>query len=108
MMVCEVPRKLFEKRETTMNIPATLVEIAGLPVSERIRLVQAIWDTIALEEAFPDLTEKQKQDLDRRVAELNANPDNVLTWEQIKAQVRISFLDQLPPNRYQLPCAENR
>jgi putative addiction module component (TIGR02574 family) len=34
------------------------------------------------------LTEAQLDTLDRRIAELDANPDNVLTWEEIKARVR--------------------
>ncbi len=71
-----------------MDLPATLAEIASLSIDDRIRLVQAIWDTIATEEAHPGLTEAQKGDLDRRIADLDANPNNVLTWEEIKAHVR--------------------
>jgi putative addiction module component (TIGR02574 family) len=70
-----------------MDMAATLTEIASLSVEDRIHLVQAIWDTIAAEGVHPDLTESQKQELDRRIAELEANPTNVLTWEEIKAHV---------------------
>ena len=34
------------------------------------------------------LSEPQKRELDRRIAELEANPQNVRTWEEIKAHVR--------------------
>jgi putative addiction module component (TIGR02574 family) len=34
------------------------------------------------------LSEEQKQELDRRLADLDTDPDNVLTWEEIKARVR--------------------
>jgi putative addiction module component (TIGR02574 family) len=72
-----------------MNWSATLEQISTLSVNERIRLVQAIWDTIAEEETtYPDLTEAQKKDLDRRIAELDAKPEMALTWEEIKARVR--------------------
>jgi putative addiction module component (TIGR02574 family) len=71
-----------------MDFSAALAEIASMSVDDRIRLVQAIWDSIAADQAHPDLTEAQKQDLDRRIAELDANPSNVLTWEEIKARVR--------------------
>ena len=71
-----------------MDLPATLSQIAALSVEERIRLVQAIWDTIAAEQAHPDLTEAQKKELDRRIADLDANPGNILTWEEIKTRVR--------------------
>jgi putative addiction module component (TIGR02574 family) len=71
-----------------MTVETALAEIATWPVEERIRLVQAVWDTIAANDALPDLTEDQKRELDRRIAELDADPNNVLTWEQIKARVR--------------------
>ena len=70
-----------------MNIPATIAEIASLPLEDRIRIVQAIWDTIAAEPEHPGLTDAQKKDLDRRVAELDANPENVRAWEAIRAGI---------------------
>ena len=71
-----------------MTVETALAEITAWPVEQRIRLVQAVWDSIAAEQAVPSLTEDQKRELDRRIAELDANPSNVLTWEQIKARVR--------------------
>ena len=71
-----------------MNITATLNEIKALSIDDRIMLVQAIWDSIAAEQVAPDLTEAQKQELDRRIADGEANPNNVLTWEEIRASVK--------------------
>lgn len=71
-----------------MDITATLNEIATLKVEDRIRLVQAIWDGIAAEQAYPDLTEEQKQELDNRIAESDANADNVMTWEEVRDSIR--------------------
>ncbi len=71
-----------------MDITATLNEITSLSIKDRISLVQAIWDSIAAEQAYPDLTEPQKRELDRRIDDYEMNPDNVLTWEEIKASVR--------------------
>jgi putative addiction module component (TIGR02574 family) len=73
-----------------MDITATLNEIAALSIEDRIRLVQAIWDSIAAEQAYPDLTEAQQQELDRRIDDYEASPNAVLTWEEIKASVRES------------------
>ncbi len=72
----------------SMDITATLNEIATLSVEDRIRLVQAIWDSIAAEQVYPDLTDAQKQELDRRIADSDSNPDNVLTWKEIKASIK--------------------
>jgi putative addiction module component (TIGR02574 family) len=53
---------------------------------ERLALVQAIWDTIAAESRPPLLSEAHRLELQRRVAEDEANPDDVIPWEQVKAQ----------------------
>jgi putative addiction module component (TIGR02574 family) len=60
--------------------------IDRLSVPERIALAQAIWDSIP-EEAHPSLlTEAQRQELQRRIDDHEANPDDVIPWEQIKAE----------------------
>jgi putative addiction module component (TIGR02574 family) len=71
-----------------MDFTATLNEIKSLSIEERIRLVQAIWDSIAAEQTYPKLTAAQKQELDRRINDYEANPDNVMTWEEIKAAIK--------------------
>lgn len=60
--------------------------IDQLPREQRIALVLDIWDTIAAESGRPLLTDAQRRELERRIAEDNANPDDVIPWEQVKAQ----------------------
>lgn len=65
-----------------------VAEILALPVEDRVRLVEAIWDSIsAVPEALP-LTEWQKEELDRRLAELEENPDAGSTLEEVFARIR--------------------
>ncbi|YAF96982.1 MAG: addiction module protein [Nodularia sp. CChRGM 3473] len=71
-----------------MDFTATLNEIKSLSIEERIRFVQAIWDTIAAEQIYPDLTTAQKQEIERRINDYEAHPDNVMTWEEIKAAIK--------------------
>jgi putative addiction module component (TIGR02574 family) len=71
-----------------MEITATLNEIASLKLEDRIQLVQAIWDGIAAEQAYPELTEAQKYELDNRINDYEINPDNTMTWEEIKASIK--------------------
>jgi putative addiction module component (TIGR02574 family) len=62
--------------------------IDRLSIEDRLALVHEIWDSIAASpEPFP-LTEDQKRLLDQRLADLEANPDDVVTWEEIKRRVR--------------------
>jgi len=51
-------------------------------------LEQEIWDSIAATPQEVPLTEAQKQVWDRRIAELKANPDIGLPWEEIKARIQ--------------------
>lgn len=65
-----------------------VAEILALPVTERMRLVEAIWDSIAaVPEALP-LTQWQKDELDRRLAEFEADPDSGATLEEVFARIR--------------------
>ena len=58
------------------------------PVAERVSLVEAIWDSIsAIPEALP-LTQWQKDELDRRLAEFEADPDSGATLEEVFARIR--------------------
>jgi putative addiction module component (TIGR02574 family) len=70
-----------------MDISEIANQIKSLSIEERIRIVQEILESIALEQAIPDLTEAQKRELDRRIADYETNPDNVMTWEEIKASI---------------------
>ncbi|MCC5623779.1 addiction module protein [Nostoc sp. CHAB 5715] len=86
--IFKVYQLLPHSKLISMDITATLNEIATLSVVDRIRIVQAIWDTIAAKQVYPDLTDAQKQELDRRTCDYNSNPNNVLTWEEIKASIK--------------------
>ena len=63
-----------------------------LDINEQIELVEAIWDGIVSRDAAPSLTETQKTELDRRFADHLANPNDVISWDDVKtaALVKIS------------------
>jgi putative addiction module component (TIGR02574 family) len=61
-------------------------EAKKLSVPERILLVEEIWDSIAEENECFQLTESQKEELDRRIESYQANPSQGRTWEEIKAE----------------------
>ena len=56
-----------------------------LSVEERIELVEAIWDSIAASNAAPPLTDAQSAELDRRVSDHETDPEDVVPWDEIKA-----------------------
>ena len=72
-----------------MHVKHELVaEILALPVQERVHLVGANWDSIStVPEALP-LTQWQREELDRRLAEFEANPEAGSTLEEAFARIR--------------------
>jgi putative addiction module component (TIGR02574 family) len=67
---------------------STIMQALGidrLTREQRIELVQEIWDDVAAE-GPPSLTDAQRQELRRRVADDDANPEDVVPWEQVQAQ----------------------
>jgi putative addiction module component (TIGR02574 family) len=71
-----------------MDITTTLNQIVTLDIQDRIRLVQGILDSIAAEQVDPDLTEPQQREIDRRIDDYEANPDEVMTWAEVKASIK--------------------
>jgi putative addiction module component (TIGR02574 family) len=68
-----------------MDFSTTLTAIRTMNIDDRIRLVQAIWDEIAVDREAAELTEEQRQELDRRLADYEAKPEEVVPWQTIEA-----------------------
>ncbi|HZK82239.1 MAG TPA: addiction module protein [Humisphaera sp.] len=58
--------------------------IDRLSLDDRIALVQQIWGSIAAEADQASLTEPQRQELERRADDDDANPAETVPWEQVK------------------------
>lgn len=74
-----------------MTPPLQALGIDRMSVADRIALAAAIWDSIAAEPHAPLLSEAQRLELDRRLADHAARPDDVVPWEQIKAEALARF-----------------
>ena len=73
-------------------MPATLQEmgIDRMTVAERLALLGQIWDTLTGPVAeLPTAT--QATELDRRADDDDANPGDVVPWEQVKAEALARF-----------------
>ena len=70
-------------------MPPILVQFGldRLTRDERLMIVAALWDSIAAEGGSL-LTDAQRAELQRRADEDDANPDDLIPWEQVKADGR--------------------
>jgi len=67
--------------------PIRLSEVLELPVAERLKLVAAIWDSIAEAPDTLVLTEAQRAELDRRLDDYEKNPEAGSPWPEVKARI---------------------
>ncbi len=65
--------------------------IDRMTVAERIALAQEILDTVAAEQPPPPLSAAKKRELDRRLADHLANPNDVVSWEEVEAATLARF-----------------
>ncbi len=65
----------------------SLSEVLNLPLEERLRLVESIWDSIAQFPEALELTEAQRLELDRRLESYEADPNAGVPWAELKAQL---------------------
>jgi putative addiction module component (TIGR02574 family) len=62
--------------------------IFDLSPSEKLQLVEDLWDDLAGTPDAVPVYERQKQELPRRKANLAKNPASGLRWEDVKQRIR--------------------
>lgn len=71
-----------------MDKATAIKEIDSWPMEDRLDLVQQVWDRMRAAGWQPQLTDEQKAEFDRRLDALDANPGNVVSWDDIVKHVR--------------------
>lgn len=59
-------------------------EILQLSVAERIQIVEDIWDSISQNPESLPLSDVEKSELDKRLADYKKNPDEGIEWKSLK------------------------
>lgn len=71
-----------------MSTTIRSLAIDKLSIDEQLALVRATRDHIAPSGPVPQLSEAQREGLRRRVAADDAQSNDVIPWEQVKAEAR--------------------
>ena len=66
---------------------STDLDISGLSVAERIQLAEDLWDSVAADTGDLPLTEAQAAELDRRLADLERDPESGESWTAVRARI---------------------
>jgi putative addiction module component (TIGR02574 family) len=62
-------------------------DILKLSINDRIQLVQTIWDSISEDAENQRISDHHKKILDERLQAHENNPDDVISWEEVKNNV---------------------
>lgn len=70
------------------HIPSSIFDMS---TSEKIQLVEDLWDNIASNPDDVPVYDWQKEELEQRKKHLQDNPDSGISWEEIKENVRSHY-----------------
>ncbi|MBL8225053.1 MAG: addiction module protein [Chromatiales bacterium] len=71
-----------------MSVTLKSLGLDQLDVNQRLALVEELWDSIAAEGADLPLTPAQAGELDRRLTDHRATPDDVVPLEEVMHSLR--------------------
>lgn len=65
--------------------PGLLADVLSLSPQERVEILDAVWETLAPEDL--PVTNEERELLDARMADLEANPEDQSPWSEVKARL---------------------
>jgi putative addiction module component (TIGR02574 family) len=68
-----------------MTRPA--LNLSDLTAEERLRLLEDVWDSLAVEPNAVPLTDWQRTELDRRIDELDREGPTGIPWERVLGEI---------------------
>ena len=71
-----------------MDVSAKSLGIDRLSLAERIQLVEEIWNSIATEAEALEVPQSHKDELDRRLADHDADPQSGSSWEDVRIRLQ--------------------
>lgn len=67
-----------------MPVTAKSLGVDRLPVEDRMALAEELWESVVAEGGSFLLSDAQRTELDRRIAEHESNPDDVVPWVEVR------------------------
>ena len=71
-----------------MTQAALREELLKLTAAERLELIEELWDSLDDQDEALALTDAQREDLERRLAEADADPIGGSAWEEVRERIR--------------------
>jgi putative addiction module component (TIGR02574 family) len=74
-----------------MTLPFTKEDLKRFSVDERQTMLQLICESLEEEQGPFELTDAQRAELDRRLVDIEQNPDDEQPWEIVLADIQRRF-----------------
>lgn len=71
-----------------VTMDSTAASLSELSSSEKLQLVEDLWDDLAATPSEVPIYKWQEEELARRKANLMSNPGSGLSWDEVKRKVR--------------------
>ena len=87
---CKLDRhapRVSDNGADSMASVKVLVSILELPVSERLQLIEAVWDSLTQSPEAVPVSDEVCEDLDRRLEAYYANPTSARPWAEIREEL---------------------
>lgn len=65
--------------------PELFSEAMNLPPTERLELIEALWDTLSPDDL--PVTDEERGILDQRMSEMEASPNDERPWTEVKERI---------------------
>jgi putative addiction module component (TIGR02574 family) len=72
----------------TDKFQSTINDIKKLSVTDRISVIEDIWESILTSETQYSIPDEQRKELDIRLKENTKNPDRVKSWDEVKKNIK--------------------
>ncbi len=66
-------------------------DLLRLSDAERIQLAQELWDSIPADSAALSISDEQRGELDRRLAEHQNDPSSAIPWSEARQRLKDRF-----------------
>jgi putative addiction module component (TIGR02574 family) len=71
-----------------MRIMTNLAELLKLPATERLELIEALWDSLDAESANLPVSPELRAEIERRMGEDDADPSSARDWEDVRKELQ--------------------
>ena len=70
-----------------IDINQALIELTALPIHDRLRVVESLWDSIPVASPI-EMSPEQQAELQRRILAHERSPEKLLTWDEVLDRLR--------------------